>query len=337
MKLNNPFYDWVTDRMTFNATMISGDRLDASSLTSAVLFIDSSDATTQENEYPYGKTCPSLSTATWDEISLYDLTYGCIPTGWSEFFNRTEIKSAMGTISDSLKNQIKDNNDINPAIGKTFRALYMVSPAEAKSLILGQDPAPEPGLATGLSFSLNSNIDTNRVPSVQRVLLEAQNEGFHVDIYDGDLTAWGQTGVMLLNSALTIPCPEESSSCTIGGNIQLWEDFTKYLIDYIDETCGAMTFILWGSAAGQYAQYVWNSEHLVLKGGHPSPMAVSADFFCRNYFNCTDQWLNKSGRENVDWNLTSSSGTYPICVWGWDSESKTSYCKESCTLATCTD
>jgi len=241
----------------------------------------------------------------------------------------------MRHISQTLENQVKYNTDISPEIGKTFRSLYMTSPWETKSLILGQDPAPEPGLATGLSFSLDIDVNTSRVPSVQRVLLEAQNEGFHVDIYDGDLTSWVKSGVMLLNSALTIPCPADGTFCTIGGHIELWREFTKYLIDYIDEKCSAMTFILWGSAAGKYAQYVWNKDNLVLKGGHPSPKADGGYFFCKNYFHCTDLWLSESNRESVDWNLTSSSGSYPPCVWGWDSESKTSYCAESCSSATC--
>lgn len=290
-----------------------------------------------DGEYPDGPTCSKLSTAKWGDMSLYDLTYGCIPAGWSEFFQTDDVRQQVRNISDAIDKQVEDNYKISPAIGRVFRALYFVKPSKVRSVIMGQDPAPQPGLATGLAFSTEPHVDSAKVASIQRVLLEAQNEGFCVDLKNGDLENWAQNGVLLLNMALSIPCPPDEESCTIGGHIALWGIFSDRLTKYIDKNAGAASFILWGSKAGSYAKNVKNSIHKVLKGGHPSPRVSGEDFFCKNYFNCTNKWLKENNQEPVNWNLISSCSKSTPCVWAWHKQSDGGYstCKAPCTLSDC--
>ncbi len=280
-------------------------------------------------------TCDLLQTASWHDTNLYDLTYGCVPKGWENFFSRDDVKEQVRYISDSLKNEIKDIYDISPPIGKTFRALYMVPPHEIKSIIMGQDPAPQPGLAVGLSFSLTPGVSTSEVASVQRVFLEVQNEKFCVDLGNGDLSRWAEEGVLLLNMALTIPCPTKGEYCTIAAHLELWKEFSKELMEYIDELNQPMAIILWGSKAKQYDRYVHNKMHKALEGGHPSPKASPYKFFCLNYFNCADKWLSEQGHESVNWNLIDHCNPSESCYWDWDSKTRTSNCIKKCTLKEC--
>ncbi|MEW6602501.1 MAG: uracil-DNA glycosylase [Nitrospirota bacterium] len=292
-------------------------------------------AAVEEGIYPTGPTCSKLSTAKWDEISLYELTYGCLPAGWDKFFEQSEVRTQVNNISDKIALEVKTGDKIGPAIGNTFRALYLVKPEDIKAVIMGQDPAPQPGLATGLAFSTESGVSSSKVASIQRVLLEAQNEGKCIDLNNGDLIKWAQNGVILLNMALTIPCPSGKESCTIGGHIPLWGGFTSQLVFYIDNNANPAVFILWGSQAGQYGEKVTNKKHKVLKGGHPSPRVSGKNFFCKNYFNCANKWLASSERDPVNWNLIDSCPTATPCIWSWNSGTHTSSCSEKCALADC--
>ncbi len=78
-----------------------------------------------------------------------------------------------------------------------------------------------------------------------------------------------------------------------------------------------------------------NEEHQILSGGHPSPNADGHYFFYRDYFTGTNLWLEQAERMEIEWNLVNWSDSYPKCVWGWDSETKTSYCQDECSSQAC--
>lgn len=269
--------------------------------------------------------------ATWQNTTLVDLTYRCVPAGWESFFAKPEIRAEVQKISDKLHAEVAAGNDVNPAIGNVFRALYAVPPGHAKCVVLGQDPAPTRGEATGLAFSLKSGTASATVASVQRVMLEAMNEGFGLNLSNGDLSAWADRGVLLLNSALTIPCAQGAKSCKIGGHLTAWKKFSQALIAQIDSLPGPLTFILWGDKAAKISSKVANPLHHVIKGGHPSPLAPGAKFFCKSYFSCSNEWLTSHNGSAVDWSI-GGAPLSPPCIW---SKGNTPKCLEVCALAAC--
>lgn len=269
--------------------------------------------------------------STWQNATLFELTYRCVPAGWEAFFAKTEIKTEVRKISDKLHAEAQAGNDVNPAIGNVFRALYAVQPGHIKCVVMGQDPAPTKGEATGLAFSLNPGTPASKVASVQRVMLEAMNEGFGLNLANGDLSAWADQGVLLLNSALTIPCAKGAKSCKIGGHLTPWKKFSKGLMDEIDHEEIPMTFILWGDKAAKISVNVANPLHHVIKGGHPSPLALGAKFFCKSYFSCSNQWLTVHHVPEVDWNI-GGAPVSPACVW---SKGNTPKCTQVLALAAC--
>ena len=241
-----------------------------------------------------------LESATYEKYTLTELVYNlsCSPKGWEGFFYREDVVQMVETISNRLQNDSQIQGlGINPKIGWIFRALDMVPPDQVKAIIIGQDPAPQPGLATGLAFSLDESVPPTKVPSVQRVILEARNEGYCVDPQDGVLVSWAEQGVVLLNSALTLIQDE------IGSHIDLWKEFSDNLIEYINDRANPSAWILWGYNAKLLEEKIDKSKHYVVKGGHPSPNAEGKYFFCKNYFTCANEWLCKKHRGNVDWNL----------------------------------
>lgn len=277
--------------------------------------------------------CDQIRAAsTWETTNLYDLTYQCIPHGWEAFFNDPAINAEVKKISNKLQAEIQAGNEINPAIGDTFRAFYVVSPSNIKAVIVGQDPAPTKGQATGLAFSLKPGTPANKVASVQRVILEAMNEGYSMNLNDGDLSSWATNGTLLLNTALTIPCKKEASSCKIAGHLTLWKSFSTKLIVNINQQNIPLSYILWGSKAAQLSSKITNPLHRVIKGGHPSPLAPANQFFCKNYFNCANKWLENHGVTKVDWSEAGGSTTPSPCIW---SKGNNPVCASSCTLSVC--
>lgn len=272
------------------------------------------------------------SRATWQRNTLYALTYKCVPEGWEAFFNDQAVKAEVKKISNELRREIRAGDDVNPAIGDVFRAMYVVPPSHIKVVILGQDPAPTKGQATGLSFSLKPGTPPFRVPSVQRVILEASNEGFRMNLQDGDLSAWPRQGVLMLNTALSIPCVKASTACTIGGHLQLWKAFSKKLIQHVDAQDSPQAFILWGTKAAKFSSSVVNPLHRVFVGGHPSPVSAGEKFFCRSYFTCSNQWLDDHQVLKIAWDVTQGSASQQSCVW---SKGKAPKCVSACLQAAC--
>jgi uracil-DNA glycosylase len=272
------------------------------------------------------------SKATWRKNTLFALTYKCIPDGWEAFFNDPAVKAEVKKISNELRREIRAGDDVNPAIGDVFRAMYVVPPSHIKAVILGQDPAPTKGQATGLSFSLKSGTPPFRVPSVQRVILEASNEGFSMNLQDGDLSAWSEQGVLMLNTALSIPCVKASTACTIGGHLQLWKAFSKKLIEHVDAQNSPQAFILWGTKAAKFSSSVTNPLHRVFVGGHPSPVSAGEKFFCKSYFTCSNRWLDDHQVSKIDWDVAQGAASQESCVW---SKGKTPKCVSVCIQAAC--
>lgn len=167
---------------------------------------------------------------------------------------------------------------------------------------MGQDPAPQPGLATGLSFSLHPSVPLTKVSSVQRVILEARNEGYCVDPAVGILESWAEQGVLLLNTALTLIQTRSARTYPSGRN-------SVKRSKYINDNTNPSVFPLWGSKVKALESQTVKSKHYIVKGGHPSPNAHGKYFFCQNYFSCANDWLCKKGRGMVDWHLV------PLPCW----------------------
>ncbi|MDQ1537076.1 MAG: uracil-DNA glycosylase [Actinomycetota bacterium] len=58
--------------------------------------------------------------------------------------------------------------------------------------------------------------------------------------HNGDLTSWAKSGVLLLNTALTV---EEGG----GSHARRWKHFTDLVLQVINEDCAHVAFLLWGS------------------------------------------------------------------------------------------
>jgi uracil-DNA glycosylase len=192
---------------------------------------------------------------------------------------------------DEIESKISTENFL-PIHNLVMRALSYDF-AESRTLILGQDPYPNPDHANGLAFSVSPNIE--RLPASLKNIYKELSDDLGVPIPDhGDLTAWAQQGVVLLNRTLTCRRGESNSHSKVG-----WSRFTKACVSALaDSGCVA---ILWGAGAQELSNYF--PEKKLITSAHPSPLSAYRGFFSSKPFSRANNALLASGLAPIDWSL----------------------------------
>ena len=112
----------------------------------------------------------------------------------------------------------------------------------------------------------------------------------------GDLTAWSDQGVLLLNRVLTVEPGRPASHRGKG-----WEPITEAAITALVARGGPLVAVLWGKDA-QTLQPLLGSTP-VIASAHPSPMSADRGFFGSKPFSRANTLLLERGGEPVDWAL----------------------------------
>ncbi len=186
--------------------------------------------------------------------------------------------------------------------GEQFFNAFTHTPLDrVKVVILGQDPYHGQGQAHGLCFSVPAGVPAP--PSLQNIYRELHDElGLPVPAH-GDLTAWADRGVLLLNSVLSVECAKAASHQGRG-----WETFTDRVIRVINDEREGVVFMLWGSYAQRKGAIIDESRHCVLRAPHPSPLSAHRGFFGCGHFLAANRYLEGRGEAPVDWRLPEKPG-----------------------------
>jgi uracil-DNA glycosylase len=185
---------------------------------------------------------------------------------------------------------------IFPAGSEFFNAFSHTPLHKVKVVILGQDPYHGEGQAHGLCFSVRPGVDVP--PSLQNIYKELQAElGLPIPNH-GNLTAWADQGVLLLNSVLSVECARAASHQGKG-----WERFTDRVIEVINQQREGVVFLLWGSYAQRKGAIIDGTRHCVLKAPHPSPLSAHRGFFGCGHFVAANRYLQGRGEAPIDWHL----------------------------------
>lgn len=185
---------------------------------------------------------------------------------------------------------------IYPPMNDIFNALRYTSYSDVKAVILGQDPYHGAGQAHGLCFSVKRGVAPP--PSLVNIFKELKDDLGIAPPPHGELTAWAKSGVLLLNTALTVREGQANSHRGQG-----WEIFTDRVIELLDSREQPMVFILWGGNARSKARLITNKSHLILQCAHPSPLSAYNGFFGCRHFSKTNEFLSARGIPPIDWHL----------------------------------
>lgn len=219
---------------------------------------------------------------------------------WNALLQAERAKTYFTELEESLAQQRADGEVIFPPKEQIFSAFEKTNLADIKVVILGQDPYHGAGQAHGLAFSVCE--DVKIPPSLKNIYkeLEADIDGFSIPAH-GNLTAWAEQGVLLLNTVLTVKEKQAHSHARLG-----WERFTGAVIQRVNDINTGCVFMLWGSHAHKKGENIDGVKHKILKGPHPSPLSAYRGFLGCKHFSSANTWLVEQGKYAVDWQLTDT-------------------------------
>ena len=178
-----------------------------------------------------------------------------------------------------------------------FRA-FRAPLADARVLVVGQDPYPTAGHPIGLSFAVEPHV--RPLPkSLANIYRELRDDVGVEPPAHGDLTAWVEQGVMLLNRVLTVRPGAPTSHRRQG-----WEEVTECAIRALvrrAESGTPFVAVLWGSDAQSLKPLLGPVP--VVESVHPSPLSAYRGFFGSRPFSTVNALLGEYGLDPVDWRL----------------------------------
>jgi len=226
-------------------------------------------------------------------------------------------------IQERLDELDEDKIVYTPKREDMFNALDATPFEKVKVVILGQDPYPDPKLATGLAFSIPKNVK-KYPPTLENILHEydtdlngyAGNDDWSIKKdgpksypkpSSGNLEPWAAKGVLLWNSASTFTKGNEPSGRDRGssGSWWEWDELTKEIISKLSEDKVGLVFIAWGGIAQGYVTHVDDRKHRILHSPHPSPLSArrGSGFFGSRPFTTCNAKLVEMGQAPIDWKL----------------------------------
>ncbi|MCK4737556.1 MAG: uracil-DNA glycosylase [Sulfurimonas sp.] len=216
---------------------------------------------------------------------------------WHTFLENELQKEYFIKLQTYIESEYKTKT-IFPKYENIFRAFNLISPQEVKVVIIGQDPYHGINQANGLAFSVCN--ECKIPPSLKNIFKELGDDiGCNTPI-NGNLTQWAESGVLLINSVLSVIESKPNSHKNIG-----WEIFTDSVIHQLSLKYDNLVFILWGSPSQKKESLIDGNKHLILKAPHPSPLSSYRGFFGSKPFSKANRYLKAKGKKEIDWCLTS--------------------------------
>ena len=215
-----------------------------------------------------------------------------VPESWREVLRNETSQPYFADLGEFVLQERKAST-VFPSEHEVFTALQLTSPDNVRAVIVGQDPYHGAGQAHGLSFSVQHG--TRNPPSLRNIYAELHSD-LDVPIPPhGNLEAWAQQGVLLLNSTLTVREGEAGSHAGHG-----WETFTDAIISNLSSRQKHIVFVLWGAHAGKKSSLI-DQHHTVITSVHPSPLSAHRGFFGSRPFSQANRALADHNQPEINW------------------------------------
>ena len=221
---------------------------------------------------------------------------GQVHASWQAVIGDELNKPYMQSLRDFLKHEKAAGKTIFPPSPLIFNAFNHTPFDKVRVVIIGQDPYHGVGQAHGLSFSVPNGVALP--PSLLNIFKEIESDLGIKMSRNGDLTAWADQGVLLLNATLTVEMANAGSHQNRG-----WEEFTDAAIAALNKHREGLVFVLWGSYAQRKGAMIDAKKHLVLQSQHPSPLSAHRGFFGNHQFSQINTYLTGRGETPIDWQI----------------------------------
>jgi uracil-DNA glycosylase len=217
-----------------------------------------------------------------------------VDPGWADAL--APVADQVAAMGDFLRAEVAAGRGYLPGGAQVLRAFTRPF-ADVRVLVVGQDPYPTPGHAVGLSFSVAA--DVRPLPrSLANIAKELSDDVGVPRPQTGDLSAWSDQGVLLLNRVLTVAPGAPGSHRGRG-----WEAVTDQAVRALVARDTPLVAVLWGRDAQTLRPLLGSVPRV--ESAHPSPMSADRGFFGSRPFSRVNALLAEQGAAPVDWSLAS--------------------------------
>ncbi|GGB38088.1 uracil-DNA glycosylase [Microbacterium aerolatum] len=217
---------------------------------------------------------------------------GLLDPGWAEAL--APVAEVISGLGDRLRAEQENGAGYLPDGAHVLRA-FQRPLADVRVLITGQDPYPTPGHPIGLSFAVERHV--RPLPrSLGNIYAELHSDLGIPPAPHGDLTAWSDQGVLLLNRVLTVRPGAPASHRGWG-----WEQVSELAIRTLVARDQPLVAILWGRDAANLQPLLGDTP--VIASPHPSPLSARRGFFGSRPFSRANALLEQQGAKPVDWRV----------------------------------
>lgn len=217
---------------------------------------------------------------------------------------------------DTIETKIGSN--INPAHDNVLRFMKN-NLYDIKVVILGQDPYPEKGRATGRAFEVGDLLSWNQtfrqvsLKNIIRLIYKNYNEineykdikkfsEIQKEIKEGKFTvlppdkifkSWEKQGVLLLNTYLSV------EAGVTGSHISIWKNFSEELLKFISVENRNISWFLWGRMAEEKKQFIKYGNYYISRHPMMCSETYEDDFLRSNCFKDTMDIINWKGNASL--------------------------------------
>ena len=202
-----------------------------------------------------------------------------VPPAWREIVDLEDVAQIGANLGQNFL----------PSSKLIFKSLE-VDPDDVKVVIVGQDPYPNSEHAMGLAFSVPAEVGV--LPASLKNIYKELEADLGIIRENGDLSAWLEQGVLLLNMSLTVLPNESGSHSKIG-----WQVITQQIISDVAKR-GAVA-VLWGREAQLMSKYFALEDQFIAP--HPSPLSVYRGFYGSKPFSKVNSRLVEKGLTPIKW------------------------------------
>lgn len=203
---------------------------------------------------------------------------------WIKVIDRVELAKIMKWIQ-TLDNSTPSKNNI-------FKAFRICPFKDCKVIMIGQDPYPQPGVATGILFGNASEPLSPSLEVVKEAVINYEIPHGPIE-FDNTLESWARQGVLMINSALT--CTVNS----VGSHTQIWFPFMSKLVENISLRDNGLVFVLFGSQAQSLKPFIKGSQKII-ETYHPAYYARRNEKMPYSVFTDINKFLKDQYNEQIE-------------------------------------
>ena len=181
---------------------------------------------------------------------------------WLKVIDKKELQKVINILNIEYKRKT-----ICPSQNSVFKAFKLCNYDDLKIVMLGQDPYPQKGIATGLLFGNKKEVDEENLSPSLQIIKEAviNYEIPHNSIYfDNTLESWAKQGILMINTAFTVEMNK------VGSHTMLWRPFVASLLKKLSEYETGIIYVLFGRQAQTFKPYINKQMNIIIEENHPA-------------------------------------------------------------------